>query len=342
MLCIFLPALFLGCSCDEEGTACPGRGPAIVPTATVIMSSPISRGLSGPVLGSRFPRNTEDVFAVTDYLGNAPPVKDYDVAYFHNQSASSDARGGAAFNTPQYFPTMGKLYFYGYGPVMSDAKEHPSGYGYRKGSADTPPTVTFDISQGTTDIIWAMDARGIGWAKKGKSQPQPKLKFSHKLQRLRFKLSRGADFPASWKVSAITVQGNPKDAADVGNKLMDRATLNLVTGVVTYSSTVDNFTHRLENPVLWNVDSKVLDKCLLVRPIQRLRLSFTVDTDPFHPGQHIRRYGADVTLDKTQTDIGGGNYLLTVTLGGGIDVKIKVEEKDGWHPCELDKQTIGK
>lgn len=338
-----LPALVVGCSSEEcSPTTGPHHGAAIVPMATVSTSQPTSRGLSGPVSDSKFPKDTRDVFAVTDYLGDAAPGKDYDVAYFHNQAVSSDSKSDASFNTPQYYPIAGKLYFYAYSPVMPEATDLPSADGYRKGSGDTMPTVTFDISQGNTDILWAADATGIERAGKGEPQPQPKLKFDHRLQQLRFKLTKGADFPASWKVGTITVKGNPKDAGDDANKLKEKAVLNLINGTVTYSSTVDDFSYKLDNPSLWDVDSKVLDKCLLVRPIQRLRLSFVVDTDPANPGQHTRTYSADVTLGKTQTDIGGKNYLLTVTLGGGIDVKIKVMEEDGWKFCLLDPQKIGK
>lgn len=338
-----LPVLVVGCSSEECSPATgPHHGSAIVPMATVSTSPPISRGLSGPVLGLKFPKDTRDVFAVTDYLGDAAPGKDYDVAYFHNQAVSSDSKSDGSFNIPQYYPMAGKLYFYAYSPVMPEATDLSSDNGYRKGSVDTMPTVTFDISQGNTDILWAADATGIERAEKGKPQTQPELKFDHQLQLLRFKLAKGADFPASWKVGAITVKGNPKDAGDDANKLKDKAVLNLIKGTVTYSSNVDDFSYRMDNPSLWDVDSRVLNKCLLIRPIQRLRLSFIVDTDPANPGRHTRTYSADVTLDKTLTDIGGKNYLLTVTLGGGIDVKIKVMEESGWHSCTLDPQKIGK
>ena len=347
-----LAALLLaGCS-GEDGNGGRGayRRTAIVPTATVSLAEP-SRGdaPSGPFKGESFPKGTGNLFAVTDYRSGGKPTSksdfDYGTAYFHNQSVSSDAGGRMGFDTPQYYPTDGKLYFYAYSPVMPEATS-PSDNGYRKGSAGTPPTVTFDISDGKTDILWASDDNGIAWAdgKKVTQQQHPGFQFSHKLQLIRFKLVRGSDFPSGWKVGTIVVQGNPQNARDDANKLKERATLDLTNGTVAYTSNSKdgNFSHKVKNDGLWSIDSRELDASFLIRPVQRLSLSFVVDTDPAHPGQNTRKYSTEVVLDKTKTDVGGRNYLITATFGGGIDVDVTVEEGNGWHPCGLDKQTIGK
>ena len=258
------PALFLvasllmGCSADEDsgGRRYVSRT-AIVPTA-VVNTPETSRGntLTGPIKGTSFPQSTDNVFAVTDYCTTTSsptsiPGFDYGAAYFHNEPVSSNASGELSFNTEQYYPTVGKLYFYAYSPVMP---EMTADTGYRKGSAAGAPTVTFDISGGLKDILWAShDKNGVELAGPGVTQSQPSFEFVHKLQQLQFKFVKGGDFPSGCKVSAIHIQGNPKDAGDDGNKLKDRATLNLSDGMVAYFSSkngVDNFTHELTNPNL--------------------------------------------------------------------------------------------
>ena len=352
---ILQPALFLaasllmGCSADEgNGGRHEASRTAIVPTAVVnAPGTSRANSLSGPLQGTSFPQGTANVFAVTDYRTTtssptSTPGFDYGAAYFHNEPVSSNASGELGFNTEQYYPTVGRLYFYAYSPVMP---EMTADTGYRKGSAAGAPTVTFDISGGLKDILWASHDDGVELAGPGVTQPQPSFKFAHKLQQLQFKFAKGGDFPSGCKVSSIHIQGNPKDAGDDGNKLKDRATLNLSDGTVAYFSSkngVDNFTHELGKANLWDIDAGDLSGCYVFRPIQRLRLSFEVDMDPVkNPGRNIRTYSADATLVGAQTDVGGRSYLVTVTFVGGIDVKIKVMEKNGWNSCTLVPQKIG-
>ena len=348
---LFLAAsLLMGCSTDEgNGGRQEVSRTAIVPTAVVnALETSRANSLSGPLQGTSFPQSTDNVFAVTDYCTTtSSPTSisgfDYGVAYFHNEPVNSNANGELSFNIEQYYPTVGRLYFYAYSPVMP---EMTTDTGYQNGSAVGAPTVTFDISGGLKDILWARHDDGIELAGPGVTQPQPSFKFAHKLQQLQFKFVKGGDFPSGCKVSAIHIQGNPKDASDDGNKLKDRATLNLSDGTVAYASSkngVDNFVHKLTSAKLWDIDAGDLSGCYVFRPIQHLRLSFEVDMDPAkNPGRNIRTYSADVTLVGAQTDVGGRSYLITVTFGGGIDVKIKVMEENGWKPCTIDRQEIGK
>lgn len=349
------PALFLvasllmGCSADEGyGGHHEVSRTAIVPTA-VVNTPEASRGnpLTGPIKGTSFLPNTDKVFAVTDYCTTTSsptsiPGFDYGAAYFHNEPVSSNASGELSFNTEQYYPTVGRLYFYAYSPVMPVMTTDT---GYRKGSVGGAPTVTFDISDGLKDILWARHDDGVELAGPGVTQPQPSFKFAHKLQQLQFKFVKGGDFPSGCKVSAIHIQGNPKDAGDDVNKLKDRATLNLSDGTVAYASSkngADNFVHKLTSAKLWDIDASESSDCYVFRPIQRLRVSFEVDMDPVNnPRQNIRTYSADVTLDDAETDVGGRSYLVTATFSGGIDVKIKVMTKDGWELCKLEPQKIG-
>lgn len=344
---LYLAALSLaGCSGDgSNGGAVVDRRQmtAVVPTAS-IDAPEMSRGnsLSGPVSGDAFPAGTDDIFAVTDYRSTDKPTSnpafDYGVAYFHNQAVSIDAGNKISFNTPQFYPVTGNLYFYAYSPVMSTAPS-PSDDGYRQGSTGTAPMVTFDIGKGNVDILWARHDDGIARAATSTTQQHPRFDFSHRLQQVRIRLVRGVDFPPGWKVGAIYVKGNPRDDKDDANKLKDKATLNLLDGSVAYASKIDNFTHELKSPNLWDITIPV-ETNFLIRPIQRLSLTFMVDTDPSNPGQHTRTYSADVTLANTQTDVGGRSYLLTATFGGGIDVKVQMAGNGSWNSCTLKKQTI--
>ena len=332
LISIVLPVLMASCSAEEDSTVRTEHSAVIIPTATLNMAQTSSKAgeLSGPVSGTTFPKDTKNVFAVTDYLGNAVPTKDYNIAYFHNQSVSSDNKGEMTFNTPQYYHNTGKLYFYAYSPVTES--------GYNKGNATVQPNVTFDIADKVTDILWAKQEKGIAKADAGKTQEHPSFAFEHKLQQLRFKFVKGGGLETGCKVTEISVTGNPTSTSDNDNKLKGKAILNLITGNVAYEG--DNVEHKLEKlscDIQAAADAKEINECFLTRPVQKIKLTIKYTT----PTGDNKTVIANVDLNGAQTDKGGKSYLLTINFTSGLDVIITVEENNDWQDGAQDPQTIG-
>ncbi len=333
LLSIALPVLMASCSAEEDSTVRTEHSAVIIPTATLNMAQTSSKAgeLSGPVSGTTFPKDTKNVFAVTDYLGDAVPTKYYNIAYFHNEPVSSDTNGDMTFNTPQYYPSTGKLYFYAYSPVTEN--------GYNKGDATKQPTVTFDIADKVTDILWAKQEKGIAGADAGKTQEHPSFAFEHKLQQLRFKFVKGSGFKDGCKVTEISVTGNPTSTSDNANKLKGKAILNLITGNVAYEG--DNVEHKLEKlscDIKAAADAKEINECFLTRPVQKIKLTIKYTTSA--GTENSKTVIANVDLNGAQTDKGGKSYLITINFSSGLDVIVSVEEKNNWHDCVQDPQSI--
>lgn len=335
--------LMASCSTEEGYSTRTRHDASIIPTATIKMASTSSRAneLSEPVLGTKFPKNKKNIFAVTAYNGDTVPAKNYNITYFYNQPVSSGSNE-MAFNTPQYYPPTKKLYFYAYSPVMPEAQ---NGIGYKTNNL-TAPSVTFDISdKRLTDILWAKDITGIAWTESdtlGINKEQPSFAFEHKLQQLRFKFVQ-SDNSVGSKVKKISIIGNPTSQNDEGNKTKGTAILNLINGEMTYEG--ENREYKLEN-LSYDIkaanNAQEIDKYFLIRPIQNIMLTLTYETNL---GNTIKSktFTKNVTLDGAQTDIGGKSYLLTIKFSSkpGLDVIVSVEEDYKWHECKLDDQDVG-
>lgn len=202
---ILILALLASCGKDgspdlpNQGTAPDGTRTAIVPTAILsVDASSMSRALSGPVTGDKFPDGTEDLFAVTAYKGAAAPTTDYSGAYFDNAAVRSDNAGVLSFSAPRYYPgDAEKLYFYAYSPVSAG--------GYAVGTAGAAPTVTWTID-GQQDIMWAKEVTGLGKASAG-AQPQPAFTFTHRCKQVRFFVKRDRNFPAGDALTSLKITG---------------------------------------------------------------------------------------------------------------------------------------
>lgn len=330
------------CSAEGDGTVHTGQGVAIMPTATLNAAQTFSRvgELSGPVAGSTFPKDTKNVFAVTAYKGNSVPTKkDYGLAaYFHNEPVnSSSIEGKMVFNTPQYYPDKGKLYFYAYSPVR---KEATPDIGYKRDNP-TGPTVTFKITEEPTDILWAKyDEEGIAISSRDNAgkQKQPTLNFEHKLQQLQFKFTKDASLKENCQVKEICVTGNPSEE---DNKLKNMATLNLMDGSMTYEG--ENTEYKLKD-LSYDVktvdDAEEIGKCLIIRPIQNIKLTITYETNSGDGTTSTRTFTKDVTLDGAQTDRGGMNYLLTINFPARLSKPSVAVSVKGWEYYRLNQQEI--
>ena len=324
LLCIGFPVLLVSCSDEEDNTVRREHGTAIVPTATLNIVQTSSRvgELSGLVSGPTFPKDSKNVFAITAYKGDAVPTTDYNITYFHNEPINSSG-GEMLFNIPQYYPNREKLYFYAYSPVNES--------NYSKGDATRQPSVTFNIANEPTDILWAKQDKGIAIAKVGEKQEQPSFVFKHKLQLLQFKFVKVANSTADYKVTQICVTGNPTHVNDENNKTKGTAILNLINGNITYEG--ENKEHKLKN-LSHNVkstdDAKEIDKYLLTRPIKNIKLTITYDITNSKGTTNTKTFTSYVTLEGAETDIGGKRYLLTIDFLSKSVVIVYVEKVNGW------------
>ena len=335
LLTIAIPALLGSCSTEEDNPTRTTHSAAIIPTATINMAQTSSRAneLSGPISGETFPINTNNVFAVTAYKSEVDVTDDYSNAYFHNQSVNSSksTKGEMTFNKPQYYPNEGELYFYAYSPVMEESPIK-KGIGYNKNKRNAAPTVTFDISDGQTDILWAQNTVGIANAKAGANQEHPNLQFEHKLQKLQFKFVKDKNFKANCEVTQIRVTGV---SASEKNDLCGTATLNLINGKMKYKGKNKMFKLKKRYNIEDNEGTEIKE-CLLIRPTKKIKLTITYKTN-----SEKKEINKNVTLDGAQTDEGGKSYLLTIKfLPSGLDVIITIEKDDDWIKLKEDLTQI--
>lgn len=288
-------AALLSCSKEESGiTPAPaGTQTAIVPTAGLSMSTTSRAALpGGPVNGTTFPKNTEDLFAVTAYRGTAAPSSDYSNAYFDNETVNSDAEGKLSFTNTQYYPADAeKLYFYAYSPIVGASD-------YTAGTASAAPTVAWTID-GTQDIMYAKAAEGIGKVSAGTTQPQPEFSFNHLLKQVRFKLVKGEGFGDGIYASSVKITNS-----------RTRASLNLITGVLTFTGSADQSIGFSGNYAIQK--SGVEIGSLLCQAGET-----ALDIEVVAAGV---TYETTVTLKSSSTDITAGgagvSHLVTLTFIG--------------------------
>jgi hypothetical protein len=282
-------------SCIRDGGNLPVALPdndrvAIVPEAGFTSVTPESRGdlPSGPVTGTSFAASTTKLFAVTAYKGTIPSGN-YSAAYFDNQPVQSDALSKLSFTTDQYYPADGAdLYFYAYSPVAAAGSP-----GYAEGTTTTPPTVTWTID-GQQDIMAAQVISGYHRVPSG--QTHPNFPFTHKLTRVQFKFVRGTGFGGGINVTSISLK-NCKPTA----------TLNLMTGDLTFSGTPTSLTLTGAYPIKATADNPpVIDKSLMCEAgASSLLISVTAGG--------ITYLDCTVPLASTQS---GKNHLVTLTFEG--------------------------
>lgn len=294
-------ALFLcmaglaSCSKEEAATVSvpAGTSTAIVPTAGLSMCATSRVALpGGPVSGTTFPSDTEDLFAVTAYKGTAAPTDDYSNAYFVNQTVDSDADGTLSFRNDQYYPADAeKLYFYAYSPVSTT--------GFTAGTASAVPTVAWTIN-GTQDIMYANVVSGIGKVSTGTTQLQPSFTFKHLLKQVRFKLVRGEGFEEGINASSVKI-----------TNCRTQASLNLITGDLTFTGDADQSIGLSGTYPILQSGSEEIGSLLCEAGETSLNIEILAAGIT---------YKATVTLDSTSEDITAGgagvSHLVTLTFIG--------------------------
>ena len=276
-------------------TLTAGIGNSVTPAFT-------GRGnaLSGPVEDTGFPADTDSLFAVTAYRGDAAPTTNGET-YFSNETVNSDADGTPGFATPQYYPADdGKLYFYAYSPVCG---------GTYTADGEAGPTVRWKLT-GAEDIMYANDTRGISKT----DNKKPQFDFAHRLNRIRFRLIQGDSFGDGIYADTIAITNCHTEAK-----------LNLADGSLTFSGD--------KSPVMicgvfyinYEFEAPEIGQSLLCEPVDKLDLEIKAGG---------LTYKTTVTLtgpDDSRTDnpAAGVSYLVTLTFHGSTINPAAVMEKWG-------------
>lgn len=288
---IFAAGLLFSCSLDKEVPSPVGdRDSAvpIVPRVSIGFRDYEAKGtLHGVVRGTTFPTSTDSVFAMTAYKGDAKPVEFSPNSRINNAVAKTDETNTVVFVDPRYYPEEGKLYFYGYSPIV--------GATYFSGSGESTPKVKWKIT-GEEDILWAKNDKGIAKNPVISEQEQPDLQFRHLLTQLQFKMIKGSNFPDNAKVNSISLLETQADC-----------TLDLINGELSWQGSPDQAV-TLKDKNMY-VIGNILDYPLLVKPdITSASLVFTINE---------RDYSIVVPLDPAKNQ-GKAGYatLLNLTFSG--------------------------
>lgn len=175
----------------------------------------------GPIRGTHFPTNTEDVFRVSVYASPDAPPATYDSVYDGMENMQVDLTAEDEFELvggPKYYPVNGDaLYFYAYSPGREEGVA-----GYMRGTEFMTPRVVFELD-GTQDILWDTVSR-VRKAATLEAQQHPSFLFAHKLMLIEFTARAAQGFDAdSLRVSEVRV-----------NRVNTVAELDLVTGEMNY------------------------------------------------------------------------------------------------------------
>lgn len=185
-------------------------------TASIAQPAVTRAPFIGPVVGTTFSPNSEKIFGVTAFVGDAAPTSWTPNTRVNNAPVHTDSRGAAYFETLLYYPREKKFYFYAYSPMVH--------CDYSAGDAMTHPIITYQLT-GQEDILWACNETGIGMMTEA-TQTHPNFVFQHKLQRVVFTVKRTAQTSASITLSEIRLC-NQKTTAK----------LDLMTGNLTFEGT---------------------------------------------------------------------------------------------------------
>lgn len=188
-------------------------------------------------------------------------------------ASGSSASGTWAYSPVKYWPVSGKLSFYAYYPFAE--------------STDGSEKVSWH-PLGNYDILW------------GKNETTDKkqtvqFNFSHKLVKLRINLHSGNGI--SPEITKILIEG-----ADADNVLDNKATLDVRTGEITFSTDGE--------PSVTLPGTKVYDKydeCVYIKPVSKIKVTVVTAKKEYSP--------VIVNLPEA---VPGKSYLLTFHVDGEV------------------------
>lgn len=266
----------------------------------------------GPVVGKTFSPNSEKIFGVTAFVGNSVPTSWAPNTRVNNASVNTDSKGAPYFDTLLYYPREQKFYFYAYSPMVHCE--------YNDGDANHHPTITYQLT-GREDILWTKNETGIGMMTEA-TQTHPNFVFKHKLQRVVFSIKRTAQTSASTTLSEIRLL-NQKT----------KATLNLITGDVTFEEDADNKSLSINYEYQPTTDPFQIPYDFMFEPgITKLDLVFVIDGTNY-----------DVSVTLPDGNVGetraGYQHRIDVTISRST-LSVGEPVLVDWTNCSIDETFI--
>ena len=211
----------------------------------------------GPVVGKTFSPNSEKIFGVTAFVGNAAPTSWAPNTRVNNASVNTDSKGSPYFDTLLYYPREQKFYFYAYSPMVNCE--------YHDGDANLHPTITYQLT-GREDILWTKNETGIGMMTEA-TQTHPNFVFQHKLQRVVFSIKRTAQTSVNATLSEIRI-----------DNLKTKATLNLITGDLAFEQNPECTSLSIKYDYKITEEFLTIPYDLMIEPgITELHVVFVID-----------------------------------------------------------------
>lgn len=288
-------AALAGCSKDPMESVGPAVG-----TVPIELSAGMQAGVDtkAAVEGSKFPAMTPAFYlTATQGTGETAPT-DWRSPYFSDKPVNSASDGTLSWpaGETQYYPANAsqKLWFYAYSP---------QGTGIEAGTADAAPVVTFDITDGQQDIMWAANTEGLKPA--GGVAAPVHLTFAHKLMKVRFAAKADASFTAGKKVTGITITGVPTTAKlDIGSGAL---TLSDEGNITAYAAAAD--TNHPDGTEITSEGAELENSCVMFGASSTFKVEVTAGGVVY----------PDVSVSLTGEGAGraGMGHLVTLTFYRG-------------------------
>lgn len=282
----------------------------IEPTASVTLPHTTRADFSGPVEYETFSPGSK-IFGVTAFLGHGIPASWESNSRINFSPVDCDNEGKYTFEELKYFPLDYKIYFYAFSPMVNCS--------FTEGNSLAHPKITYALT-GREDILWAKNESGIIKTNNTADQQQPDFLFDHKLQRVVFYVKRTANVAANTVINAIRI-----------HNLYNKATLDLITGKLTFDKTVAPVTLSATYDVTPTTDYQKYPYDIMFEP-NVTNLSITVEVNG-------TAYNKDVTLGGTNAGKTGSKYELQINIDG-TSITINTPSIGEWEDIDDVDGTI--
>ena len=283
---------------------------AIEPTASVILPQTTRADFSGPVELETFSPGSK-IFGVTAFLGHEIPTSWVANSRINFSPVDCSQDGKYTFEELKYFPLDYKMYLYAFSPMVNCT--------FIEGNSHEHPQITYTLT-GREDILWSKNESGIIKANNTADQLQPNFLFEHKLQRVVFYVKRSADVAANTKINAIRI-----------HNLHNKATLDLITGKLTFDKTIAPVTLSATYDVTPTTDYQKYPYDIMFEP-KVTNLSMTVEVNG-------TAYDKDITLAGANAGKAGSKYDLQIIIDG-TTVTINKPSIGEWEDVDNVSGTI--
>ena len=283
---------------------------AIEPTASVTLPQTTRADFSGPVELETFSPGSK-IFGVTAFLGHEIPSSWEPNSRINFSPVDCSQDGKYTFEELKYFPLDYKMYLYAFSPMVNCT--------FIEGNSHEHPKITYTLT-GREDILWSKNESGIIKTENIAEQLQPNFLFEHKLQRVVFYVKRSADVAANTKINAIRI-----------HNLHNKATLDLITGKLTFDKTIAPVTLSSTYDVTPTTDYQKYPYYIMFEP-KVTNLSMTVEVNG-------TAYDKDITLAGANAGKVGSKYELQIIIDG-TTVTINKPSIGEWEDVDNVSGTI--